>query len=67
MTNNVSNQELYNAINDLRKEVMARTDKIEIKVVEIDNWRNKVIGQFSVLMVLIGASINYIWDSIFRK
>ena len=67
MTNNVSNRELYDAINDLRKEVTGKVERIEIKVVEIDNWRNKVIGQFSVLMIFIGAGINYIWDSIFRK
>jgi hypothetical protein len=68
MTNeSVTNRDLYNAINDLRKEVCERVEKIEVKTVEIDNWRNRVVGQFSVIMIIVGAGINYLWDNIFKK
>ena len=63
----VTLRDIYNAIGELRKELSGRIEKVEDDVVDINNWRNKLIGQFSVIMVLIGIGINYLWDFFVRK
>jgi hypothetical protein len=63
----VSNKDIYEAINDLRKEMTCRVDSVESEVKAIDNWRNRVVGQFSVIMVFIGIGINYIFDMFTTK
>jgi hypothetical protein len=68
MTNGqVTNKDLYDAIHDLRKEISDRIDKIECKVDENTNWRNQITGKITVLMVVIGAGVNWFWDKIFNK
>jgi len=68
MTNEpITNKDLYDAINDLRKEMSYRIDAIEKQVDENTGWRNKMVGQFTMLMIIIGGAVNYIWDSIFNR
>ena len=66
-----TNTDIYNAINDTRKEILAtlkaEVDPIKCDVKEMMNWRNRVVGQFSVIMIFVGAGINYLFDSVFPK
>lgn len=62
MSDGVSNKDIYDAINDLRKEIMHRVEVIEAEVHETTNWRNKVIGQITVIFAVIGIVANWGWD-----
>jgi len=68
MTNgSITNRDLYDAINGLRIEIGERIEKVEEKVDENTNWRNKIVGQFTIMMVFIGTAINAFWDYLFNK
>lgn len=75
MTNQITNQDLYNAINDLRKEITAnakeaedrcikRYDKITLDVASNTSWRNRVTGQFAIITVALGFGINWLFDKL---
>lgn len=67
MSNVVTNKEIYEAIDSLRQELGHRMDKIESEVDCNTNWRNRITGQFAVMMIFIGLTINFIWDSFVEK
>ena len=69
MTKNdtVTNRDLYDIINDLRKEMACRIDKIEIEVRETTNWKNQLTGKITVLVAVIGIGVNILWDYLFNK
>lgn len=63
----ITNKDLYEAINSLRGEVVHRFEIVEAKVDKHDAWINQITGKMTVLMVFIGAAINFLWDSVFNK
>lgn len=58
----VTNKDLYDAITDLRKEIFQNMETIESKVGLNTDWRNKVMGQATILFIFIGAGINFLMD-----
>lgn len=64
---NISNKDIYEAINGLRQEMTHRIENVEKKVDENTNWRNKIVGQIAVIVAVIGFGINFAWDFISNK
>lgn len=58
----ITNQDIYNAINDLRQEVNHNLERLEDDVKENTNFRNQLIGKITVMMALIGIGVNWLWD-----
>lgn len=67
MSKAVSNKDLYDAINSLRGEITHRFEIVELKVDGHDAWINQITGKMTVLMIFIGAGVNFLWDSLFNK
>jgi hypothetical protein len=42
-------------------------DPIKKDVDELKGWRNRVVGQFSIIMVFIGAGVNWLFDQFLPK
>ena len=67
----ITNDKLYKAINDTRIEIVSQLEKriepIEKDIKEINSWRNRIVGQFSVIMVFVGAGINWLFDQVLPK
>jgi len=78
MTSNVSQKDIYEAIQDFRKEVTHmfdkqskrfddRYDKVQEQVDKNTNWKNKAIGQATVIFTIIGIGVNWIWEAFSSK
>ena len=74
---NITNKDLYDAINTFRKEVQDTMEKTEIRCInrykeigvevkDNTNWRNRITGQFAVITVVLGFAINWFFDQ-FQK
>lgn len=61
----ITNKDLYQAINDLRQELGHNIETLQLKVDENTNWRNQVTGKLTVLMIVVGTAINWMWDRLF--
>ncbi len=62
-----TNTDIYNAINDFRKEMRAEHDKLETKVDANTSFRNQLTGKLTVIMVIIGLTINFLWDMVAKR
>lgn len=62
--NYVTNTQLFEKLENLEAKIETRVLRIEEKVEDNTNWRNKITGQFTVLMIFIGLGINWIWDKV---
>ena len=74
MTNNkVTQKDIYEAIQDFRSEVThmfekqaegcnSKYEKVQEQVTENTDWRNKAIGQVTVIFAIIGLGVNWLWD-----
>ncbi len=78
MANHVTNQHLYEVINNFERKItlqIARMDrrftrrigKIEKKVEKNTDFRNQLTGKIVVLMGIVGIGINVLWDSIMNR
>lgn len=63
----ITNKDLYEAINELRKEISHRLEKVEEKVEDNTAWRNQLTGKIAVLFIIIGAGINLAMDWLREK
>jgi hypothetical protein len=67
----ITNDKLYEAINNTRREILStlkeEIDPIKKDVDELKGWRNRVVGQFSIIMVFIGAGVNWLFDQFLPK
>ena len=67
MTNGtITNRELYEAIEKLEDKIGHRLEKMEMCVDENTNWRNRVMGQLTIMMIIIGTAINWAWSQLFK-
>lgn len=61
----ITNKDLYEAIERLENKICARYDakfsRLELQIDENTSWRNKIVGQFAIIMVIIGAGINWLF------
>lgn len=67
MPNSVTNKDLYEAIERLEGKLVKRIERLEACVDDNTAWRNQLTGKMTVLMIFIGAGINWLWDSVFKK
>ncbi|HEC66494.1 MAG TPA: hypothetical protein ENI23_14500 [bacterium] len=58
----VTNEKIYNAINDLRKEVKSDMKDLRKEVDVNTHWRDKITGKLTVIFVAIGVAINFLMD-----
>jgi len=65
MTQSISNKELYDAISSLRGEVIHRFEIVEEKVASHDAWINQITGKMTILMIFVGAGVNFLMDKVF--
>jgi len=64
MANNhyVTNKDIHEAIENLRLEIKRDIKDIRACVDENTSWRNRIVGQFTIIMVIVGAAINWIFS-----
>jgi hypothetical protein len=67
MSRAITNQDLYNALNDFRKEVREMLNPIDAQVKANTRWIDRATGQFTIIMIFVGAGINYLFDMLFPK
>lgn len=78
MTRQVTQQDIYLEIKDFRKEIIEMMDKAEERCIkryetlgtevhDTTNWRNKLIGQITVIVAILGLGINWLYDLLTRK
>ena len=58
----VTNQHIFDAINDLRRELKADMKDLRVEVDGNTNWRNQITGKLTILFVAIGVGVNFIFD-----
>ena len=67
----ITNDKLYEAINSTRREILetlkSEVEPIKADLKDLNNWRNRVVGQFSIIMIFVGAAVNYLFDKFFPR
>jgi len=64
---NVSLKDVYDAVNGLREEMTTKIEKIEKEVDKNTTWRNRMTGQITVIVIIVGIIINWLSDTIMGK
>ena len=63
----ITNRDIYDAINDFRREVNESFEKRDVKIDANTSWRHQITGKLTILFIFIGAGINLLLDWIQRK
>jgi hypothetical protein len=63
----VTNKDIYEAVNNLERKLLHRIERIENEVKDNTNWRNKITGQITLIVMAVGFAVNFIWDFIIRR
>lgn len=63
----ITNQHIFDAINDLRKEMKSDIKDLRTEVDGNTNWRNQITGKLTVFFVAIGVGVNFMMDWIRTK
>ena len=63
----ITNQHIFDAINNLRMEVKQDMKDLRTEVDCNTNWRNQITGKLTVLFVAIGVGVNFAMDWIKEK
>lgn len=65
--NYITNRDLYDAIERLESKLSHRIERVEQCVDSNTDWRNQLTGKLTVIMIVVGAAINFLWDQIFNR
>ena len=63
----ITNKDIYDAINDFRKEMKTDNAAQNIKIDANTDWRNQVMGKMTILFAVIGIGINLAYDWVKEK
>lgn len=67
MQDNVSLRDIYNAVNDLRKEVNDKVEKIEGRVNLVESKTENLLGKIGIGVMVVSAIISCAIAAIFDK
>ncbi len=78
MDGRVTQKDIYLELKDFRREIMdmfkesedrcrERYKELKVEVDDTTCWRNKLTGQITVIVAIVGLGINWLWDAINKK